>query len=251
MQPSATIDHLLAERLLSACGARPRPQLAGISLADLRALTAASLADDLPASQALCLGLQARGASVRDILADLVTPVARHLGELWIEDECDFVHVTVACDLLKRLVLTLADDLQVDDIKGEAAPRILLVPVPGSQHTLGLVIVAAFFRQAQWDVTTVPQLTMDELRDLLGADGFDIVGFSVGSAVHEPALARAVALLRNSSGHPEVPVLVGGPAVLTDPGMAERVGADASAIDAEEALRIAGELLRELSTEPA
>ena len=251
MQPSATIDHLLAERLRRVSGARSHPHPASIGPADLRALTAASLADDLPAGQALCLDLQSRGASIRDILTDLVTPVARHLGELWIDDDCDFVHVTVATDLLKRLVLTLADDLEVEAVDVDTAPQILLVPVPGSQHTLGLVIVAAFFRQAQWDVTTVPQLTMDELRDLLCSDGFDVVGFSVGSAAHEPALARAIALVRSSGANPGVPVLIGGAAVRDDPGLAARVGADASSADAQEALRIATRLLRELAAEPA
>ncbi len=251
MQPSATLDHLLAERLRSGSRTAPIPHIAPIGAADLRALTAASLADDLPAGQALCVALQARGVSVRDILVDLVTPVARHLGELWIEDDCDFVHVTVASDLLKRLVLLLSDELEVHPIDHDTAPQILLLPVPGSQHTLGLLIVAAFFRQARWDVTTVPQLSMEELRVLAGVTDFDIVGFSVGSAAQEPMLSRAVSLLRSSCSSPGVPVLLGGPAVLGDPDLARRVGADASAADAEEALRIARELLRELAAEPA
>lgn len=249
MQPSATLDHLLAERLRP--GARPGTRIAPIGTADLRALASASLADDLPAGQALCVALQARGVSVRDILIDLVTPVARHLGELWIEDECDFVHVTVASDLLKRLVLLLSDELEVRPIDHDTAPQILLLPVPGSQHTLGLLIVAAFFRQARWDVTTVPQVSMEELRVMAGVSDFDIVGLSVGSAAQEPALARAVALLRSSCNSPGVPVMLGGPAVLADPDLAGRVGADASAADAEEALRIASELLRDLTAETA
>jgi methanogenic corrinoid protein MtbC1 len=249
MQPSATLDHLLAERLRP--GARSGTRIAPIGAADLRALASASLADDLPAGQALCVALQARGVSVRDILLDLVTPVARHLGELWIEDECDFVHVTVASDLLKRLVLLLSDELEVRPIDHDTAPQILLLPVPGSQHTLGLLIVAAFFRQARWDVTTVPQLSMEELHVLAGVSDFDIVGFSVGSAAQEPALTRAVALLRSSCHSPGVPVMLGGPAVAADPDLAGRVGADASVADAEEALRIASELLRELAAETA
>ena len=72
MQPSATIDHLLAERLRRGAGAREHPHPASIGPADLRALTAASLADDLPAGQALCLDLQSRGASIRDILTSSV-----------------------------------------------------------------------------------------------------------------------------------------------------------------------------------
>jgi methanogenic corrinoid protein MtbC1 len=251
MQPSATLDQLLAERLRVLARVDPTANNAPISAADLRVLTTASLADDLAAGRALCGALRARGVSVRDILIHLVTPVARHLGELWIEDECDFVHVTVASDLLKRLVLQLSDDLDVHPIDHDTAPQILLLPVPGSQHTLGLLIVAAFFRQARWEVTTVPQLSMDELPVLAGVSDFDVVGFSVGSAAHEPALARAVTLLRSTCSNPDVPVMLGGPAVLADPDLAGRVGADACAADAEEALRIAGELLRELAAEMA
>jgi len=57
--------------------------------------------------------------------------------------------------------------------------------------------------------------------------------------------------VRSSSANPGVPVMVGGAAVLDDPGLAGRVGADASSADAQEALRIATELLRDLAAEPA
>jgi methylmalonyl-CoA mutase cobalamin-binding subunit len=228
---------------------RLRQPRAGLS--ELDALTAASLVDDLAAAQALCHGLRARGLGWDEVLRDLVEPAARMLHERWLQDECDFVQVTVACDLLKRLVLSLADAPQPGPPRFESAPRVLLLPVPGSQHTLGLTIVAKAFIGARWEVSVMPHLTMGELPALAGTRRLDIVGFSIGAETQEALLARAIALWRSSCVTPNGRVMVGGPALRADPGLADRVGADASAVDAEQAVCVAGDLLREISVEAA
>ena len=61
MQPSATLDQLLAERLRVLARVDPTANNAPISAADLRVLTTASLADDLAAGRALCGALRGSG----------------------------------------------------------------------------------------------------------------------------------------------------------------------------------------------
>jgi methylmalonyl-CoA mutase cobalamin-binding subunit len=216
-----------------------RPIRGTIGPGDLQALTQACLRDDLPAARAVCAGLQRRGTSVRELLSELVTPVARHLGELWGADECDFVHVTISSALLRRLVLEIAPDPDLDAPADPDALRIMLVSVPGSQHTLGLLVLSRYFQLAGWAVWCSPTITLSELREQAAGTWFDVVGLSIGSSRHAPMLAEAVAAVRAHSVNPEVRVIAGGPALLDDDMLGTAAGADGAALDAEGAVRLA------------
>ena len=214
--------------------------------ADLQALTLATLHDDLEAARTLCVRLAAEGVPVRVLLADLVTPVARHLGELWGDDTCDFVHVTIATALLRRLVLEIAPPPDPDVPADADALRIMLVPVPGSQHTLGLLVLSRCFQLAGWAVWSSPCATLAEVREQAGRVWFDAVGFSIGSSLHAPILADAVAAVRASSVNPDVRLIVGGPALLDDDTLGQTAGADGAAMDADGAVRIARALVEKV-----
>lgn len=224
-------------------GTAQRRWRGAIGPGDLQALTQACLCDDLPAARAVCAGLQRRGTSVRELLSDLVTPVARHLGELWGSDECDFVHVTISSALLRRLVLEIAPEPGLDEPADPDALRIMLVSVPGSQHTLGLLVLSRYFRLAGWAVWSAPTITMSELRNQAERTWFDVVGLSIGSSRHTAALAESVATVRAHSVNPEVRVIAGGPALLDDDTLGAAAGADGAALDAEGAVRLAQALV--------
>jgi hypothetical protein len=44
----------------------------------------------------------AKGASVETICLDLLAPAARRLGEMWDNDECDFLDVTMVCGVCRK-----------------------------------------------------------------------------------------------------------------------------------------------------
>lgn len=224
------------------------PPITADDIADLLALT---LAEDFDRAQALCERLRSAGCPSQDLYLELLTPVARRLGDLWQDDEVDLVKVTVGADLLKKLVLEFSPQPRHDGAEGAAATaagepafHIMVVPVPGSQHTLGLLMVAELFRHADWEVWTEPSLSMDALSRAVKAHHFDIVGFSVGFESQVPALAAAVSLVRAASSNPLVRILVGGPAMLAVPDLAARVKADAGSSNAAEAIATAEALAR-------
>jgi len=211
--------------------------------ADQQALIRATLEDDLESALALCVRLSGQGVPLRVLLADLVTPVARRLGELWSDDACDFVHVTIATSLLRRLVLAIAPLPDAGAPADADALRIMLVPVPGSQHTLGLLVLSCSFQLAGWAVWSSPAATLAEVREQVGKVWFDAVGFSIGSSLHAPVLADAIAAVRSSSVNPDVRLIVGGPALLDDDTLGQAAGADGSAMDADGAVQIARALV--------
>lgn len=219
---------------------------------DIAQLLAWTLAENFVQAQALCERLRAAGCQSQDLYLELLTPVARRLGDLWQDDDVDLVQVTVGADLLKKLVLEFSPQLrsdaaiEPDDGAARLQPafHIMVVPVPGSQHTLGLLMVTELFRHAGWEVWTEPSLSMDALSRAVKTHRFDVVGFSVGFESQIPALAAAVSLVRAASSNPLVRVLVGGPAMLALPDLAARVKADAGGANAAEAVATAEALVR-------
>ena len=197
---------------------------------------------EIAAFSALLLGpgpvdLDAEIAVLRDgglplarLLLDLLAPAARHLGALWEEDACDFLAVTEGLGRLQAISRHLCLELEI-----ESAPiggrSVLLLPCPGETHRFGLSIVASFFREAGWYVTTaVPAPGLDPLA-LLATDWFEVVGLSLSSDVLLPVLSATVAEVRRASRNPGVRVLVGGPYFTRHGGEAGLVGADACALD--------------------
>jgi len=106
--------------------------------------------------------LRDQGASIETLYLDLLTPAARRIGVLWETDSCDFVLVTLALLRIQQVMY----DLSPDFLSNGATPssrRVVVVPVPGSQHTFGAAMVADFFRREGWDVVSHHDLSRADL----------------------------------------------------------------------------------------
>jgi len=180
--------------------------------------------------------LAERGATAHELCLDLLAPAARRLGELWTADRCHFSEVTIALGRLQLMLRELAS--RMDDVVDEtqAKGRVLLLAIAGDQHTFGLAMVRDFFRAAGWRVATDCPEGPDGLKALVRAESFDVIGFTIGAERHAEALAAAVHTVRRHSRNPSVRVLVGGPLLLARPEIAAQVGADATALDARQAI---------------
>jgi methanogenic corrinoid protein MtbC1 len=125
--------------------------------------------------------------------------------------------------------------------------RALLAPVPGEQHTFGLVMVAEFFCRAGWDVWSGPAAARSDLVGLVRGTWFAVVGLSVAGDGHLDSLASTIRAVRRASRNRGIGVLVGGPAFIDHPELAATVGADATAVDGRQAVLQAQNLLTLLS----
>ncbi|MGF1553818.1 MAG: B12-binding domain-containing protein [Paracoccaceae bacterium] len=182
------------------------------------------------------------GAGMRaDAIAEgLIAPVARGLGRGWEEDTCDFVAVTFATALLAELMTRLReiDPPRFGRALGER-PSVLLGPVPGEQHGLGVAIVADAFERAGWEVHRTEAPTASGLLAQLAAQSHDALGLSCAADRNLDGLGELIAALRRVSRNPGLGVIVGGPALLRRPEAGTRSGADAVAIDAKDGVAAA------------
>lgn len=188
-------------------------------------------------------GLRADGVTLETLYLDVLTPAARRLGELWEADLCDFTQVTIGLWRLQQLMYELSPAFQDDAQRGVQLHRAMLVPVPGSQHTLGLLMVAEFFRRAGWGVWGDPAAAQADLVEAAQTNWFDLVGFSVGTVSQLGNLKAAIAAIRRASLNPAIVIMVGGPVFLDSPALVAEVGADATAPDAALAVGVAVRLI--------
>ncbi|MFM1987382.1 MAG: hypothetical protein RJA99_339 [Pseudomonadota bacterium] len=204
---------------------------------DVATFTGLLLHDDVVACESFVGALRERGVGLGEVYLDLVAASARRLGVLWENDECDFAQVTLSLWRLQNLVFDLSPQLpEAWNPRPGGTRRALLAAAPGSQHTLGLLVVAEFFRRAGWDVWSDPCASEGDLAALVRSEWFDLVGLSVGMDGHVQALGSVILALRRASRNPQVGVMVGGPILANRPQVVAEVGADFTATDARQAV---------------
>jgi MerR family transcriptional regulator, light-induced transcriptional regulator len=232
---------LLAHRVRSS--ARREPGGTRISADDIIEFASVLLERDTGVAPAFVESLVREGVTLEAVFLDLLTPAARHLGELWKADLCDFSDVTVGLMRLQQLVRSLSPAFEHEAEPASLDCSFLLAPVPGEQHSFGGLIVGEFLRRDGW---RVEELTAPALAEVVGtARGafFDVVGFSLSCERLLDDLAGAIAAVRKASRNRTVWVMVGGRPFSEHPDLVTRVGADATAIDGPDAVRQARHLV--------
>ncbi|MES1162097.1 MAG: cobalamin-dependent protein, partial [Rhizobacter sp.] len=221
----------------------PAPMAEPSAAEQVAELTEIILRSDALTAQNYVQARRAAGLTVEKLYLDLLAPVAQRLGAMWDADLCDFTQVTVGLWRLQQIVHEHSPAFQRERPARAPGRRAMLVAAPGSQHTLGLLMVGEFFRRAGWQVVGDPTVTIALATADVAAHHFDVIGLTVGSECHVEAVASAILALRKASRNPQVVVMVGGPVVALRPDFVERVGADATAPDAAAAVALAERLV--------
>lgn len=217
----------------------PAEAAAPVTAAQVVAFSDMVLAAAVPGLITYIDALRAEGLSTEAVMLQLLAPAARRLGDLWLDDRLSFLDVTAGLGRLQGVMRALGPDFDGDAPGQIHGKKILLAPVSGEQHIFGLSVVAAFFRRAGWEVTFEPRIAFDDLLILVRAERFTAVGLSVANDKFLPDLPAQVEALRRASRNENVTLLAGGTAFLLDPELHRRVGVDAVARDATEAVQMA------------
>jgi|MesohylFT_1024984.scaffolds.fasta_scaffold00997_3 methanogenic corrinoid protein MtbC1 len=237
---------MLAHRQSHECTFSPDQGFAEISPQNVREFAQLVLRGDDEEVQGRVDALRKLGVPMQSLFLDLFAPVARHLGDLWDQDLCEFTDVTLALGRLQRLLRDNTELLQQPSMVGEngQAFRILLLPCPGEQHTFGLSLVAELFHSAGWDVSTDfssdPHLNAQTLAQ---KDWYDVMGFSLGAQANLPRLSQIMQNVRKSSMNRRISIIVGGPLFVAHPEFSDQICADAIITDGKSAPELAAQLV--------
>jgi methanogenic corrinoid protein MtbC1 len=210
---------------------------------------AASPRDRSPvAARALLAAHLAHGVPLEDIFLHLFTAAARLLGQWWEADHCSFSQVTLSLSRMQSMLHELSPSFQAGaggarlDRAGER--RILMITLPGQQHTMGLSILSEFFRRDGWVVLSIPAPEPGLTQATLSTHWFDVLAVSASLDAEIDDLNNTIQAARKTSQNPRMAIIVGGPLLLRRPELAPSLGADGVSSDANEALALAQRLLQ-------
>lgn len=182
--------------------------------------------------------LIAQGLTQERIFLDLITPAARHLGKLWERDLCSFTDVTCGLALMHHVIYRLGYEFRDGPhAKGEQT-NVMMCCAPGSMHLLGVSIVGDLFRREGASVVIEISSSEQELIRAVANEWFDVIGISVALESQLLVLKDLVQLLRNSSGNPNVKVMLGGPIFMLVDVTADMFDADMIATNAAQAVSL-------------
>ena len=185
--------------------------------------------------------MRERGHSLETLFVNLLAPTARYLGELWEQDRCDFVDVTLGVARLQELLHVFGSTPERPMV--DMHHRALLVAIPGEQHLFGVEMVARFMRGAGWEVVVEKGLAPGRTAAAVATEWFGVVGVTLSGQSGLETVASLIQNVRRASANREIGVMVGGPAFAADPELVARVGADVAASDAPTAVLLAKKLL--------
>ncbi|MEM9182486.1 MAG: cobalamin-dependent protein [Pseudomonadota bacterium] len=202
------------------------------------------LAGDTPAAIGFIRQVYGVGSSLKPSYLNLITDCARQLGSLWDEDRCSFFDVTAGITRLRQIMLELSPQFcSSNRHEVREGLHALILPVPGDQHTLGQSTVVESFRRAGWNVQAGTSETVGAITQLVERQHFDVIGLSVSADRFVDDLGPIITRIREASCNPKLKVLIGGRSVAARDGLADELGADATAGDGHAAVAAAERLV--------
>ncbi len=247
---SRTIENEIVPRLMMAFdAAQPSGLDADLDIAridlDVEEFVHLLITHDAPVACEYVKTLRGEGVPLASIYLDLLGPSARRLGELWEQDRCSFTDVTIGVCRMHQVLLDFSRCFEPIENSGEAGRRALIVPAPGEQHTFGLFLVVEFLRRAGWHCWTGTPATMSDLHALAGEQHFDVIGLSVSAERNLERLDQKIGVVRERSVNPDVKVMLGGYIFSGQTELARQHGADATAKDGRDAVRVLNRICKE------
>lgn len=187
------------------------------------------------------------GLDAKELSMTLLAPAARRLNHFWYEDIMDFTEVTIGLSRLQQIYTRLAAEYldrqrrwHGGDAEHDAQlPNMLLLAVPGDQHTFGVTILGGFFEDAGCHVAVDQAPTYEGVLRQVSAEHIDMVGFSMSCDGLLPSLKALIGDVRRVSMNKNVKIMVGGNSFIETPDLLDGLDIDGFAEDAPTAVDLA------------
>lgn len=223
------------------------PPKATIGPAEVEVFARALLDRSPDPARALLARYCARNIPLEEVYLGLFTAAARQLGEWWESDECNFSQVTLCMSRIQSMLHDLSPSFHAaagEHLNRASERRILMITMPGQQHTLGLSMLSEFFRRESWVVLAIPSPEPGLTQASLSTHWFDILALSASLDSEIDDLGKTIQAARKTSQNPRLAIMVGGPLFLRRPELASALGADGCSSDAREAIDLANRLVQ-------
>lgn len=204
-------------------GNEPCPSVGDLSGPFLVAI----LAGDESDAERLFATARQRGASLAQLVRDLVVPSLAEVGRMWSVGAASIAEEHLATVLVSRLVSRAGAQVSCPRT---GARRVLFSCVAGEFHDLGIRLSCEIAREVGWEAECLgANVPREELVAFVRQRRPDAVALSVALAGHLPECARTIEEIRRAV--PDVAIVVGGQAFQPDAALARVCGADACIAD--------------------
>ncbi len=231
---SESIAFLVAAPTNVPSNIQPDNPFAPVALAYLDALLTA----DRPAAMRIIDDQIKKGVSIREIYLSVFQPVLRELGRLWQIQKISVAqeHYATATTqlILARLYPAILTGSRNEKRRGKT---LVAACVSGELHEVGMRMVADFFEMDGWNTyyiganTPVPGLVA-----AVKERKADVVALSSTMSFHLPRVDSMIRSLRADPDTRSVKIIIGGYPFNIVPGLWQKIGADAYAGNAADAV---------------
>ena len=181
----------------------------------------------------------AAGATAYDLLTNLIWPTMERIQQLFKDDQITKSAVNLSTRLNRSITDQLTARLPKAPAKGK---KVLLFCGNDEPEELGGQICADLFESDGWTVKFagggVPE---DEVLSMIGHERPDVLVMFGTLPTGVPAVRKLIDYLRDVNSCPDMQVLCCGGIYKRAEGLAEEIGADLFAAEAQDAVRVANE----------
>jgi methanogenic corrinoid protein MtbC1 len=201
---------------------------------EITELTQLLLSDQDGAFEQTIATLKAHGTPINYIVLELVPQIAKELGKKWEEDELSFAEVSIGVNRLERVIHRLDYLFQANQLDRQKNKSIFITVCPGSQHTLGTLILSNFFIFKGWQVYRPYEARIESIIHGIQVRAHQALAISVSSNDQLEKLPDLIELLKEKSQNPEIIVLLGGSLYNKSPEAFHHIQVDVKAFTPEE-----------------
>jgi methanogenic corrinoid protein MtbC1 len=179
----------------------------------------------------------ATGLQLGDVYMDVFQPALREIGRLWQENEISVADEHLATAITQAAMVRLFE--RSFEWSDEARPSILAACGDTERHEVGLRMLCDMLEARGWTADYLgASVPVESLVQMVTARRPTVVALSVALAPHVPRLRTMITALRTALGDATPLIIAGGRPLLEDPSLAAHVGADLTAPNAADAVRL-------------
>ena len=204
----------------------------------------ALLAADRPAAMRIIEEQVKRSVAIRDIYFNIFQPVLRELGRLWQIQKISVAQEHYATATTQLIIAQLYPAIFTESRKAKRRGKTLVAVCASEElHEMGVRMVADFFEMVGWNTYYIGANTpANSLIAAVKERKADVVALSSTMSYHLPRVDTQIRSLRNDPDTRHVKIIIGGYTFNIVPELWKKIGADAYAGSADEAVSLANQL---------
>jgi len=181
---------------------------------------------------------------LRSLYLEILQPAMREVGRLWQENVISVADEHLATAIAQAAMGRAFERAYVWHER--RTPTLIAACAEDERHQMGLRMLCDLLELEGWDTTYLgASVPVESLVDIVVKRKPDVVAVSATTAPHLPPVRSAIAAIRGSGVSPMPLIIVGGRALGDNEELAKRLGADLTAPDAADAVRVLREQFAE------